>query len=617
MRKYYRRLVIILTVCITFAGFVVYINNGKTSEVSARMPSEVVFDEIDWKSGGAAAKDARKALVLYSPDDEISVKYRDNIKMVLRHMKMRCEELELSRTESVSYDNYDMVILASDRLETEMTDSVTRLTAYVKEGGRLFWGILQEETGTQYESVFRSLGITEYGGYSAYSKLSIKEEILPGMKDMEFEGEGFRDIGISVNLEAKAKVYVAAKTENGELPMIWNYELGQGSVTVYNGTGISGDFWRGMIAGCISSAFPENMYPIVNASCIFLDDFPSPQYENESTIVKKDYNRNVKEFYRDIWWPDMQKAAKKYGFIYTGLFIATYNDIVDPDDFEFETNTLEQYYGNSLLKNGFEMGAHGYNHQSLAGEGETPEALGYHAWSGQSDMEASVNELEKIASDMFPGVVMTTYVPPSNYLSVEGRKAVKEALPNLKTISGVYTSEGEEGSVYVQDFEIAEDGVAEFPRISSGMMPEDFDTFEYMNGLGLHGVFSHFVHPDDIFDEERGKNQSWEKLYESYCDMLNTVNSRYPFLRELKASDAGTALKAAEAAVPHIIYGSDEITGNCDNFPGEVFFYLRTDKEPVAADGSCEIQKADKKHGSMYYVVTVKKEEFRIELVES
>lgn len=259
---------IILMVCITFAGFVVYINNGKTSEVSARMPSEVVFDEIDWKSGSTAAKEARKILVLYSPDDEISVKYRDNIKMVLRHMKMRCEELELSRTESVSYDNYDMVILASDRLETEMTDSVTRLTAYVKEGGRLFWGILQEETGTQYESVFRSLGITEYGGYSAYSKLSIKEEILPGMKDMEFEGEGFRDIGISVNLEAKAKVYVAAKTENGELPMIWNYELGQGSVTVYNGTGISGDFWRGMIAGCISSAFPENMYPIVNASCI-------------------------------------------------------------------------------------------------------------------------------------------------------------------------------------------------------------------------------------------------------------------------------------------------------------------------------------------------------------
>lgn len=604
-----------MMVCCVFAGFVVFINNGKTSEISAKIPSEVVFEERDWKYGAAAAKDARKALILFSREDEISVKYRDNIEMVLRHMKMQYEELELSRTESVSYGEYDMVILASGKLETEMTDSVTRLMDYVKSGGHLFWGLVQEEGGSQYESAFRSLGITEYGGYTEYSKLRMKEEILPGMKGMEFEGDGFRDVGISVSLESKAKVYVAADTKNGELPLIWNYESGQGSVTVYNGTGITGDFWRGMIAGCISSLFSENMYPIVNASCIFLDDFPSPQYDNESDIVKKDYNRNVKEFYRDIWWPDMQKAAKKYGFVYTGLFIATYNDIVDPDKFEFKTNALEQYYGNSLLKNGFEMGAHGYNHQSLAGEGEVPEDLGYNAWSGQNDMAASIDELEKIASGMFPGVVMTTYVPPSNYLSKEGRKAVKEALPSLKTVSGVYTSEGEEGAVYVQDFEIAEDGVAEFPRISSGMMPEDFDTFEYMNGLGLHGVFSHFLHPDDIFDEERGKNQSWETLYDSYCEMLYTVKDRHPFLRDLKASDAGTALKAAEAAVPHITYGTDEITGQCDNFAGELFFYLRTDKKPEAADDSCEIQKADKKHGSMYYLVTVKKKDFRIELV--
>lgn len=604
-----------MMVCCVFAGFVVFINNGKTSEISAKIPSEVVFEEMDWKYGSAAAKDARKALILFSREDEISVKYRDNIEMVLRHMKMQYEELDLSRTESVSYGEYDMVILASGKLETEMTDSVTRLMDYVKSGGHLFWGLVQEEGGSQYESAFRSLGITEYGGYTEYSKFRMKEEILPGMKGMEFEGDGFRDIGISVSLESKAKVYVTAETKNGELPLIWNYESGQGSVTVYNGTGITGDFWRGMIAGCISSLFSENMYPIVNASCIFLDDFPSPQYDNESDIVKKDYNRNVKEFYRDIWWPDMQKAARKYGFVYTGLFIATYNDIVDPDKFEFKTNALEQYYGNSLLKNGFEMGAHGYNHQSLAGEGEVPEDLGYNAWSGQNDMEASIDELEKIASGMFPGVVMTTYVPPSNYLSEEGRKAVKEALPDLTTVSGVYTSEGEEGAVYVQDFEIAEDGVAEFPRISSGMMPEDFDTFEYMNGLGLHGVFSHFLHPDDIFDEERGKNQSWETLYDSYCEMLYTVKDRYPFLRDLKASDAGTALKAAEAAVPHITYGTDEITGQCDNFAGELFFYLRTDKKPEAADDSCEIQKADKKHGSMYYLVTVKKKDFRIELV--
>ena len=55
------------------------------------------------------------------------------------------------------------------------------------------------------------------------------------------------------------------------------------------------------------------MYPVINASCIFIDDFPSPQYENTSDVTKKEYNRTVKEFYRDIWWPDMQKVANRYG----------------------------------------------------------------------------------------------------------------------------------------------------------------------------------------------------------------------------------------------------------------------------------------------------------------
>ena len=138
---------------------------------------------------------------------------------------------------------------------------------------------------------------------------------------------------------------------------------------VFNGTGITGDFWRGTIAGCINALNDTVIYPVINAKCIFIDDFPSPQYENDSEVLKEEYNRTVGEFYRDIWWPDMQKIAKQTGDIYTGLFVATYNDIVNPDDFYYEQNSMEQYYGNSLLKNGYELGAHGYNHQSLAERG--------------------------------------------------------------------------------------------------------------------------------------------------------------------------------------------------------------------------------------------------------
>ena len=50
-------------------------------------------------------------------------------------------------------------------------------------------------------------------------------------------------------------------------------------------------------------------------------------------------------------------------------------------------------------------------------------------------MEESLKELLQITEELFPSVTYYTYVPPSNYLSEEGREAVKNTLPDLKVIS--------------------------------------------------------------------------------------------------------------------------------------------------------------------------------------
>ena len=59
------------------------------------------------------------------------------------------------------------------------------------------------------------------------------------------------------------------------------------------------------------------------------------------------------------------------------------------------------------------------------------------------------------------------------------------------------------------------------------MLDRSFDRFSIMNGLGLYGVFSHFIHPDDIFDEDRGAGLTWQELYKSYSDTLNMVHEQY------------------------------------------------------------------------------------------
>ena len=237
--------------------------------------------------------------------------------------------------------------------------------------------------------------------------------------------------------------------------------------------------------------------------------------------------------------------------------------------------------------------------------------MGYQPWDNTADMAASLKELDEIRQRLFPSVTFKTYVPPSNYLSSQGREAVKQAFQDVRVIAGTLSSEGEEGEICRQDFETGKDGIVDFPRITSGMILDDYGRFQMVNGIGLYGVMSHFIHPDDLFDAERGQGKTWQQLYESYCQMMEWYHSSYPTMRSLTADMAADALQVCENAVPHIIYGEDEITGSIENFTGESFFWLRCESTPVVLDDSCQITRMDE---GEYYMVTVKSTNFRIGL---
>ncbi|HIY25611.1 MAG TPA: DUF2194 domain-containing protein [Candidatus Acutalibacter pullistercoris] len=209
-----------------------------------------------------------------------------------------------------------------------------------------------------------------------------------------------------------------------------------------------------------------------------------------------------------------------------------------------------------------------------------------------------------------------TYVRPSNYLSEEGRQAVAEALPDLQVISGVYTKEGEEGSVYVQDFSVAEDGIAEYPRVTSGMLEDTYDEFAAMNACALYGAFSHFVHPDDILDKERGGGQGWEDLFQAYCDKLGLVNRYFEGLRPLTAVEAGQALRVADALDVSLTVEGDTAAGRCNGFTGSAYCYLRTDKDPQVDNETCRISPVCGGYEGCWYLVEILQPEFSFSLKE-
>ena len=112
-----------------------------------------------------------------------------------------------------------------------------------------------------------------------------------------------------------------------------------------------------------------------------------------------------------------------------------------------------------------------------------------------------MKELMDFGKEMFPETTMSVYVPPSNVLSEAGRKLLGSLYPKIRTIASNYFS-GD--YAYVQEFEVVEDGIVEQPRIISGAIIDDYMQMAALSELNMHFVNTHFMHPDDLLDEDRG-----------------------------------------------------------------------------------------------------------------
>ena len=154
-------------------------------------------------------------------------------------------------------------------------------------------------------------------------------------------------------------------------------------------------------------------------------------------------------------------------------------------------------------------------------------------------MKRAVDEMIAFTKELYPELTPAVYVPPSNILSDEGRQFLAENYPQIKLISGLYT---EDSFTYTQEFEIADDGVLEFPRVTSGSVLDEYNYFAQLNAMNMYYVTSHFIHPDDALDALRGAEQGWEQLYENTGTFFEWIYSSAKGIRNMTASDGGRAI---------------------------------------------------------------------------
>lgn len=497
---------------------------------------------------------------------------RAQFEQMLLDMKVPTAVADLAEEEVVpAFEHYQTVVVLAADLDT-LGLRLLDLMDWVEQGGNVLFAMTLEKSGA-FDTVAQKLGVLS----SSWSN-KVAESIVPAADFMLGGGQRYElsdpfESALGVRLRDDATVYAVTGDEG--VPLVWSTELGKGRIVVDN-IGVYDKVMRGFYAASYSLLGDACAYPVLNSAVFFLDDFPSPVPEGDGQYIRQQYGLSIAEFYAKVWWPDLVRLAERYGIRYTGVMIENYGDDTEAPPTRQRNIRQFQYYGGLLLRQGGELGFHGYNHQPLVlSETDYGDRYDYRQWPSADAIVAAMDELTNFQKAVLPYASGSVYVPPSNILSASGRAILGSRVPQVRTIASSYLEDGTD-LPYVQEFGVAEDGVVEEPRIVSGSMVGDtYMRTAALSELNLHFVSTHFMHPDDLLDVDRGAAEGWEVYKTGLEDYLEWLTAAAPALQMQTATECAGAIQRFSALTVRLESGADAWTLRLGNFADEAWLLFR------------------------------------------
>ena len=549
-----------------------------TQKEMAFLPQEQVITKNQ-----ACADLEKDTLLLYSSADKASASAYEQFAVILDDMKVGTTEVDLAHASIPDYQSYSVVIVLFSDL-SHLGEELINMCKWVYNGGNMLFPLTIDKNA--YSSAIENkLGIEDSYEYTYVKSMYINKDFMIGGGKAFKVSDGYESARTVQLKPETTKVHVTVGKEDG-VPLIWEAEYGEGKFVVDN-FGMCDKAYRGFFAASLSLFEDVYLYPVINGSTFYLDDFPSQIPDGNSTYITRDYGTTIRDFYINIWWPDMMNLSDQYGIKYTGLAIECYDNAVDgTTDAKPDTGTFLNF-GNMLLRKGGELGYHGYNHQPLClGNKDYKGIYDYKTWMSAEAMEKGFQHLIDFCDELFPDVEMSVYVPPSNLLSEEGRQMLVEEFKEIKTLSGIYLPDDVLDFCLLQEFEVDENGVVDQPRIISGCDLDDFMTMGALSELNFHYVNDHFTHPDDALDPDRGAELGWDELYHRFEKFLQWLYTSAPGLRNFTGTELSSAVQRFVAVTPHKEIFDDKMVLTIGNFVDDAQFMVRfNEKVPKSVKG--------------------------------
>lgn len=521
-------------------------------------------------AGGEGTAGEEMNVYVHKNDSDLSENTLNNFEYALDYAKVPYTEISQEEISNIEPSPYNVLVLAGEHAEEWPFEEIE---SFVEEGGRLYIGA--RFIDTRYNEM---LGIDDVNDFKGgLTGLTFEQELFPGYTDLEPDSLLLSHSIANMTLREEAEPYLSVEGD----PLMWTNEYGDGKALFWNTTAMAGKNTRGLLLQSLSILPPAFASAQADIKTVHIDDFPAPAPAEENEQIAEQYDTSVEDFYTDVWWEDMKQIGMDHDFTYTGLMIGTYEGTMDATAEELiERDRYPMlFFGRNMYRHDGEIGLHGYNHQPLVTEDEPmdPELL-YTPWESIETMEESLTRVEKIFHHYYPEEDFKTYVPPSNVLNRTGIQALHETLPSINTIASLYTGEGE-GS-FIQEFEEDETypSIYHFPRVSSGYGESAENQFIQADAIANFGVFSHFVHPDDVLDPDRAYGDGWEDMKVQLEDMASFVETTYPYLDSMTQAQATERMKSYQASNVDVMYQEDRIVIQGEDLLEPSTMMLRVEK---------------------------------------
>ncbi|MCX6185327.1 MAG: DUF2194 domain-containing protein, partial [Flavobacterium sp.] len=248
--------------------------------------------------------------------DKINVDYAKQIRKACDYTKITYNEIALTNW------NRGQEIVQSTRVicvynpEDLSDQSVAKLLQFVSQGGTLFLPYVSQDKRFGYLMGFKPEA--DYAIDVNSKGYHFSTPFLPGLEDKDFLKSvklyGFSQANFSKHIQI-----VATASSNSMYPAILRNNIGLGTVILINTSNTFRKMDRGLLFSGVLQGLEGVPYPVANTASMFLDDFPSPQYDSKEQPIADELDLSMVDFVKKVWWPDMKKISRTYGIRYTAM----------------------------------------------------------------------------------------------------------------------------------------------------------------------------------------------------------------------------------------------------------------------------------------------------------